>query len=131
MRVQFTPGQSKAEQLAILQKQYVESIAYETTGLTDIVKHCTDWPSDTKDFGCWSQYQNIDENPELDLPGARGGLGSPEMYNIPFAANFLEIFAIPSGDGTLTVRLIAGSGYAESVRNEFIEGVCSELLDAF
>ncbi|KAF3054868.1 Nonribosomal peptide synthetase 13 [Daldinia childiae] len=104
VRVQFTPGQSKSEQLATLQKQYVENIAHETTGLLDIVKHCTDWPQDTKDFGCWSQYQNIDENPELDLPGAKGGLGSPEMYHIPFAANFLEIFAIPSSDGTLTVH---------------------------
>ncbi|KAI8957437.1 acetyl-CoA synthetase-like protein [Daldinia sp. FL1419] len=129
IRIQFTPKQTKSEQLAALQKQYAESIAHETTGLLDIVKHCTNWPQDTRDFGCWSQYQNIDENPELDLPGAKGGLGSPEMYHIPFAANFLEIFAIPSRDGTLTVRLIAGSGYAENIRNELIEGVCTELTD--
>ncbi|KAI9930841.1 Non-ribosomal peptide synthetase [Aspergillus wentii] len=131
VRVQFTPGQTKTEQLAVLQKQQTESLAHETTGLSDISKHCTDWSLDTKDFGCWIQYQNVDEEPVLGLPGALGGLGNKRMWDIPVAADFLEIFAIPSGHGMLTVRIIAGTGYADRVKAELLEGVCAELADIF
>lgn len=129
VRVQFTSGQTKTERLATLQKQYTESLAHEMTGLSDIVKHCTDWPHDTINFGCWTQYQNVDEKPVVSLPGAIGGLGSKEMWKIPVAANFLQIFAIPSNCSTLTVRLIAGPGYAAGVMIELLEGVCSQLVD--
>ncbi|OGM49402.1 hypothetical protein ABOM_003515 [Aspergillus bombycis] len=118
VRVQFAPGQTKIERLATLQKQQAEGLAHETTGLTDIAKYCTDWPADTKEFGCWIQYQNVDEAPMLGVPGAVGRLVHKEMWHIPVAADFLEIFAIPSGDGTLTVRLIGGLG-AGWVRNAF------------
>ncbi|KAI9835254.1 MAG: hypothetical protein M1819_002398 [Sarea resinae] len=129
VRVHFASGQTKIERLVVLQKQYAESLAHETTGLLDIVKHCTDWPPNTKDFGCWTQYQNVDEKPVLALPGAMGGLRSKEMWHIPVAADFLEIFAIPSGQGTLTVRLIGGPGYAAADIIELLERVCTELVD--
>ncbi|KAF7557585.1 hypothetical protein G7Z17_g620 [Cylindrodendrum hubeiense] len=131
VRVRFSSSHNKAERLAALQKQYAESLAYETTGLSDIVKHCTDWPQSTRDFGCWTQYQNVEENPMLDIPGAIAGLGSKDMWDIPVHVNFLEIFGIPSYDGTLVVRLIAGSAYTTKVQAALLGGVCSELLDAF
>jgi amino acid adenylation domain-containing protein len=130
VRVQFASSQTKTERLIALQKQQAESLAHETVGLSDIVQHCTDWPSSAKDFGCWVQYQNVDEQPLLDLPGAVGGLGSKEMWEIPVAADFLEVFAIPSADGTLTVKVIGGPGYAISVKAELIEGVCLDLAGA-
>lgn len=88
VRVNFTAGETKHQQLATLQKQQAESLAHETTGLIDIVKHCIDWSPDITDFGCWIQYQNVDEEPVLDLPGAVGALGSREMWDIPVAADF-------------------------------------------
>jgi amino acid adenylation domain-containing protein len=129
VRVNFTVGETKRQQLATLQKQQAESLAHETTGLIDIVKHCTDWSPDTNDFGCWIQYQNVDEEPVLDLPGVVGALGSREMWDIPVAADFLEIFAIPSQDGMLTVRLIGGPGYELSAKVGLLDEICSELLD--
>ncbi|RHZ69161.1 hypothetical protein CDV55_104842 [Aspergillus turcosus] len=113
VRVQFTRPQSKRERLITLQKQQAESLAYETTGLSEIARNCTDWPSDTREFGCWIQYQNVDEEPVLPLPGAVSGLRSWPMWEIPVAADFLEVFAIPSGEGMLTVKLISGPGPAE------------------
>ncbi|KAB8255070.1 hypothetical protein BDV32DRAFT_154598 [Aspergillus pseudonomiae] len=130
VRVQFASGQTKMERLATLQKQQAQSLAHETMGLADIVKHCTDWPADTKDFGCWIQYQNVDEAPVLSVPGAVGRLAHKEMWHVPVAADFLEIFAIPRGDGTLTVRLIGGLGYVEAVKVALLEGLCFELEDA-
>jgi amino acid adenylation domain-containing protein len=128
VRANLTAGENKQQRLAALQKHQAESLAYETTGLSDIVKHCTDWSADTADFGCWIQYQNVDEEPVLDLPGAIGALGSKEMWEIPVASDFLEIFAIPSQDGMLTVRLIGGAGYEASAKAELLDGVCSELM---
>lgn len=128
VRVNFTPGKPKSEMLESLQKQSIESIARETVGLLDIVKYCTDWPGDTQDWNIWTQYQNVDEQPTLDLPSAIGSLRSKEMWNIPVAGNFLEVFALPSGDKeTLTVRVISGPGYAADVSSRLLEGVCSEL----
>lgn len=128
VRVNFTPGKPKSEMLASLQKQSIESITHETVGLLDIVKYCTEWPGNTQDWNIWTQYQNVDEQPTLDLPSAIGSLRSKEMWNIPVAGNFLEVFALPSGDKEmLTVRVIAGPGYAADVPSRLLEGVCSEL----
>jgi amino acid adenylation domain-containing protein len=128
VRIQFTAGQSTTERLTTIQRQYTESLAHEGTGLSEIVQHCaTHWPRDTTDFGCWIQYQNVEEHPMADLPGAIGGLGHKEMWTIPFAADFLEIFAIPGEEGTLQVRLIAGPGYAMDSIVELLEGVCIGL----
>lgn len=129
VRVKFTAGESRQQQLATLQKQQAESLAHETTGLIDIVKHCTDWSPDTNDFGCWIQYQNVDEEPALDLPGAVGALGSREMWDVPVAADFLEIFATPTQDGMLTLRLIGGPGYESSAKVGLLDKICSELSD--
>jgi hypothetical protein len=52
------------------------------------------------------------------------------MWNIPLAADFLEIFAIPDGEGCLTVRLIRGSGYEIEVVTSLLETVCLELEDS-
>ncbi|KAL5360425.1 hypothetical protein BJX96DRAFT_175281 [Aspergillus floccosus] len=127
VRVQFTADQARTECLATLQRQQAESLAHETVGLHDIVAHCTDWARDTKDFGCWIQYQNVDEQPRLDIPSAVGALGSKEMWEIPVAADFLEVFAIPGADGTLTVRVIGGPGYDINIKARMLEKVCSEL----
>jgi hypothetical protein len=131
VRVQFSRPQTKTERLISLQKQQAESLAYETTGLSEIVSNCTNWPSNTRDFGCWIQYQNVDEEPVLVLPGAVGGLRNRPMWDIPVAADFLEIFAIPCSGGTLTVKLISGPGYANDVMTQLLKGICAELKDEF
>jgi amino acid adenylation domain-containing protein len=129
VRVTFDGSQTKVSRLYDLQKQTTESIANETTGLFDIVNHCTDWPRDTTDFGCWIQYQNIDEAASLDIPGAVGSLQIKEMWDVPVASDFLEIFAVPDKEGILTIRIIGGPGYARETLDELLEGVCAEIVD--
>ncbi|RAL12731.1 acetyl-CoA synthetase-like protein [Aspergillus homomorphus CBS 101889] len=121
VRIQFIPDQLQTDYLATLQRQQAESLAHETVGLPDIVAHCTDWDPDTKDFGCWIQYQNVDEQPALNIPGALSALGSKEMWHIPVAADFLVVFAIPAADGALTVRVIAGPGFEPRVNIALLE----------
>ncbi|KAL4926544.1 uncharacterized protein BDV17DRAFT_293343 [Aspergillus undulatus] len=127
VRAQFTADQTRTERLATLQRQQAESLAHETVGLHDIVAHCTDWARDMKRFGCWIQYQNVDEQPRLDIPSAVGALRSKEMWEIPVAADFLEFSAIPGADGTLTVRVLGGPGYETGIKARMLECVYSEL----
>lgn len=51
------------------------------------------------------------------------------MWDIPVAADILEIFALPSQDSMLNVRLIGGPGYKLSAKAGLLDEVCSELLD--
>lgn len=127
---------SRAQQLADLQRQTVASLPHEMTGLSDIVRNCTGWwprsgaSGDTPYFGCWTQYQNVDENPSLGLPGAVGGLESRERWGeVHTAADFLEIFAMPNKDGGLMVKIIGGPGYLVAQITDLMEEVCSGLMD--
>jgi amino acid adenylation domain-containing protein len=128
VRVTFSPEQTKSQRLFALQKQSVESIPYESTGLDEIARHCG-WNDDT-DWGCWTQYQNVDERPELDMPGVEGRMETEEMLGkVPVGSDFLEIFAIPDDSGALTVKVIGGNGYEEADLARLLKGVCSELAE--
>ncbi|KAI8952013.1 acetyl-CoA synthetase-like protein [Xylaria longipes] len=130
VRVKFDEhGRAKASRLRDLQKQTTESIAHETTGLLDIVRHSTHWPQDTSGFGVWVQYQNIDEKPTLDIAGATaGGLQVKELWDVPVASDFLEVLALPQKGGQLTIKIIAGPGFAREVLEAFLEGICAEIV---
>lgn len=128
VRVTFAPEQTKSQRLWALQKQSFESIAHESRGLDEIAQNCG-WDDDTN-WGCLTQYQNVVEQPELDLPGAEGRMKTKEMLGkVPVRSDFLEIFAIPGDSGTLTVKVIGGSGYEEVILARLLEGVCSELVE--
>lgn len=53
----------------IIQQQQIEAMPFETTQLSDIVQHCTDWPAGTE-FGSIFQVQNIDETPHAIFGGS-------------------------------------------------------------
>ncbi|KAI1822017.1 acetyl-CoA synthetase-like protein [Xylaria intraflava] len=129
IRVNFDDSQPKINRLYNLHKQFTESIAHYATGLADIVNHCTDWPRNLTNFGCWIQYQNIDEVAVLDIPGAVGNLQVKGLWDVPVASDFLEIFAVPSKEDKLTIKIIAGPGYSRETLDELLEGVCAEIID--
>lgn len=129
VRMRFSNGQRREEQLLALQSQFVESLAHETSGFTDIAENCTDWPCGTRDFGCRVQYQNVEESPGVSIPGAVGGLCHREMAGkLLVRAKFLEIFAIPAGNDLLTIRVIGGLGYEARVLRDLLETVSDNLI---
>lgn len=128
VRVTFSPEQTKPQQLLALQKQSFESIPYESQGRDEIARDCG-WDEDAE-WGCLTQYQNVDERPGLDMPGAEGRMKTREMLGkVPVRRDFLEIFAIPDDGGALTIKIIGGSGYGEEILARLLEGVCSELVE--
>ncbi|KAI0100223.1 acetyl-CoA synthetase-like protein [Nemania sp. FL0031] len=131
IRVNFDGCKTKVSLLSGLQKQFIESIPHETVGLLDIVKHCTDWPRDITDFGCWIQYQNIDELALLTIPGAVSSVRIKETWEVPVNKDFLEIFAIPNNEGKLTIKIIGGPSFARKTLNELLECICAEIIDTY
>ncbi|KAF3900220.1 hypothetical protein GY631_0170 [Trichophyton interdigitale] len=127
VRVQCGAGRTRADSIAAVQRQYAEMVSHETVGLSDIVQNCTGWPQNIADFGCWTQYQNVDEKVALELPGAIGVSGYAETWHLPVAVAFLEIFATPTSDNKMAVRVIAGSGYKQSIVEALLAAVCLEL----
>lgn len=120
-------AESRLEQLVALQKQCTASISHETVGLRDIVQNCTDWPCDTDRLACFCQYQNVDERPNIGIPGAIGGLDHGKTWDVPLAPSSLEIFAMPRGKKHLKVTVIAGSGFGDGLPRELLRRVCDEL----
>ncbi|EGE05754.1 hypothetical protein TEQG_04762 [Trichophyton equinum CBS 127.97] len=127
VRVHCGAGRTRADIIAAVQRQYAEMVSYETVGLSDIVQNCTGWPQNIADFGCWTQYQNVDEKVALELPGAIGVSGYAETWHLPVAVAFLEIFATPTSDNKMAVRVIAGPGYKQSIVEALLAAVCLEL----
>ncbi|KDB23154.1 hypothetical protein H109_04969 [Trichophyton interdigitale MR816] len=127
VRVHCGAGRTRADSIAAVQRQYAEMVSHETVGLSDIVQNCTGWPQNIADFGCWTQYQNVDEKVALELPGAIGVSGYAETWHLPVAVAFLEIFATPTSDNKMAVRVIAGPGYKQSIVEALLAAVCLEL----
>ncbi|KAK6866423.1 hypothetical protein PG995_002951 [Apiospora arundinis] len=130
VRLQFAPGGTRAELLASLQRQHIESLPHETVGLAEIVETCCvpACTPGTREFGCWVQYQNIEENPVVEFwPDDETMVKNQEAWHVPKSPDFLEIFAIQTDKDSLTVRLIGGAGYSEGLLADLLESVCSEL----
>ena len=60
---------SPHEIFTAVQQQQIDGMPFESTGLSQIIPSCTDWPADTA-YGSVFQYQNIDEAPVATVSGA-------------------------------------------------------------
>ncbi|CAI7609080.1 unnamed protein product [Penicillium viridicatum] len=83
-----------------LQRQLIEDSRYETAGMEEIIRNCTDWPDDTKDFGWRTSFQQADER-NFSLLGTRSRISFYEADLLP--RNRPEIYATPR-DGKLDLE---------------------------
>lgn len=66
-RIRFGRSSDATSVLTALQEQFTASIPHETTGLAEIVKHCTSWPLGTS-YGCVFYYQGM-QDPRTSIAG--------------------------------------------------------------
>ena len=59
---------SPHEVFATIQQQQLDGMPFESTGLSQIIKSCRNWPANTA-YGSVFQYQNIDETPRARFSG--------------------------------------------------------------
>ncbi|KAJ5210468.1 AMP-dependent synthetase/ligase [Penicillium cf. griseofulvum] len=83
-----------------LQRQLIEDSRYETAGMEEIIRNCTDWPDDTKDFGWRTSFQQEDER-NFTFLGAESRISFYEPDLLP--RNRPEIYATPR-DGKLDLE---------------------------
>jgi aryl carrier-like protein len=77
-----------------LQRQLIEDARYETAGMEEIIRNCTDWPDDIKDFGWRTSFQQEDDR-NFAFLGAESRISFYEPDLLP--RNRPEIYATPRG----------------------------------
>ncbi|KAI9372443.1 hypothetical protein BJX61DRAFT_507128 [Aspergillus egyptiacus] len=114
---------SPHEVFATIQQQQLDGLPFESTGLSQIIASCTDWPADTA-FGSIFQYQNIDETPSASLNGAPVHLDAIPM---DFRPKQLWVLVKPLAQG-LNVSLFGTTGimaqeHAQTLGDQFCKYV--------
>ncbi|KAJ5372305.1 AMP-dependent synthetase/ligase [Penicillium concentricum] len=83
-----------------LQRQIIEDSRYETAGMEEIIRNCTDWPDDTKDFGWRTSFQQEDDR-NFTFLGTESRISFYDADLLP--RNRPEIYATPR-DGKLDLE---------------------------
>ncbi|KAJ5157219.1 uncharacterized protein N7482_008319 [Penicillium canariense] len=103
-----------------LQSQFNDSLDHETVGLSEIVKHCTDWPSGVRSFGAVIYFQNIREqshNTSHDIHL------QPVMLDRPDPPEPARLNVLPLGGGLYSLELLVPEAQAAEAET------WSELLE--
>ncbi|KAK2591370.1 hypothetical protein QQS21_010947 [Conoideocrella luteorostrata] len=83
-----------------VQNQYLDCLSFETLGLDEIRKNCTDWPETVTQYGCCTAYHNFNVNPESRIQNQRIQLYDmrPETWIDRSPIYDMEMEAYPSSD---------------------------------
>jgi Non-ribosomal peptide synthetase modules and related proteins len=107
-----------------LQRQLIEDSRYETAGMEEIIRNCTDWPDDTKDFGWRTSFQQEDDR-NFTFLGTESRISFYEADLLP--RNRPEIYATPR-DGKLDLEFEGNRQLiSEDDVQRFIQGLKTVL----
>jgi amino acid adenylation domain-containing protein/non-ribosomal peptide synthase protein (TIGR01720 family) len=124
VRVKFQTGFRPLDIFDQIHKQYLESIPYETVGLDDIIRDCTNWSTSMTSFPIVTQYLNLEDGSSAQVSGGndfRVHVWDAATVN-PFPWS-LCLGAFPSRDG-VKLSITASSEY---VQKAFVESVLDRL----
>ena len=106
-RLRYSPAWTSVDLLRAVQDQQIDVAAVESTGLDELIDHCTDWPRGTQ-FETVFQHQNIDESPRVRLAGSttrvkffRPTLPIPRLWVTSYQEDKTLRFVIRSNSGVL------------------------------
>ncbi|KGO55086.1 AMP-dependent synthetase/ligase [Penicillium expansum] len=109
-----------------LQRQLIEDSRYETAGMEEIIRNCTNWPDDAKDFGWRTSFQQEDER-NFTFLGTESRISFYEADLLP--RNRPEIYATPR-DGKLDLEFEGNRQLiSEDHVRSFIQGLEKVLSD--
>ncbi|KAI0194210.1 acetyl-CoA synthetase-like protein [Astrocystis sublimbata] len=110
-----------------IQQQFTDSVSHETVGLDEMLKHCVAWPGATREFGMITKYQNIDNEPTLDICGRR----TPWHYHMPeepvLLNDTLRITGVPVEQGVHVSVHVTSGKFDEDFLRGVLEGL-GEIL---
>ncbi|KAK0103343.1 hypothetical protein ONS95_005369 [Cadophora gregata] len=129
VRVQFRDGGSRPLDIVReVHQQFVNSIPYETVGLDDIIRDCTNWSTSMAKFPVITQHINHEEESAAEL--STGGEFQLNVWDPvdadPFPWSFC-LAAFPSRAG-VRISLAANTRYIEpAVIEQALKGLCAIL----
>ncbi|EKV04333.1 HC-toxin synthetase [Penicillium digitatum PHI26] len=107
-----------------LQRQLIEDSRYETAGMEEIIRNCTDWPDHVKDFGWRTSFQQDDDR-HFTFLGTKSRISFYEPDLLP--RNRPEIYATPR-DGMLDLEFEGNRQLITEVDvQRFIQGLKTVL----
>lgn len=120
-----------------VQSQYLDCLPFETLGLDEIRKHCTDWPETVTQYGCCTAYHNFDINPESRIQDQRIQLHDlrPKTWVDRSPIYDVEMEAYPSSNQRhlrITIQInrrICVKKVAEDILNDLCEYVAMLNLE--
>ena len=133
VRVRFPSSASGAirpsDVLQQIHKQYIDSMPYETVGLDDIIRECTDWTTSMAKFPILTQYLNLEEGSEVELVDqTKFGVHVWDPVTVdPFPWS-LTLGAFPTRSG-VKISITANSKYADKSTIEMVLERLCEVID--
>lgn len=132
VRVRFPDDDGESLTSDVLQqihRQYIDSIPYETVGIDDIIRDCTNWTTSMARFPIVTQHLNLEEGSEVHLAsGSKFGAHVWDPATVdPFPWS-LALGAFPSKAG-VRISITANSKYAEKATVEKVLDALCEVID--
>ena len=130
VRVQHMSSLAEQDILASIQEQNINGIPHEAALSDELIRCCGDFPENALRSGCFTEYQNVDGNPETEMAGSVARLNLIKTEN-------LRILRIWQGPGIIITATPRGSSLDLSLRGnskyfdqEMIEHMLAELCHA-
>jgi aryl carrier-like protein len=134
IRLSSSDGTSAADVNKQVQDQYISGLAYESIGLQHLADNCASWPAGANEFGLITQYQNVEENPIVEIgdSSADGELSVPTQHYRSAAdeqrsSDTVQIVAIPRG-GDIELVMSAKSTVCGRETLEAALDIVSEMM---
>jgi hypothetical protein len=125
VRVNLDSLSTTKQLLQLVQAQFLALGESDSLGFKDIIKNCTEWPTDAT-FGSVIQHQNIDEHPEIQ---SSEGQSKIQFYDNPhLVPPSLFVASYPQGD-RLQIKLFANTHIVTVERaRTLLQGLC-KIID--
>lgn len=111
-----------------LQSQFIEDATFESAGMLEIIRHCTDWPEEAKDFGWRTSFQQ-EEDGEFEFLGEKSKVAFYQRDMPPRSRP--EVYATPDGKGAWVLEFEGNSELIDKMMvTKFFELLKGVLIGA-
>lgn len=124
VRVKFQPGCTSLDLLRYVQDQHANNGPFEHTQLRDIIKHCTNWPSNTA-FDSVVHHQDIDYFDDMKFGEANCRLDAMNPHSEPAAEWKVQSY---SRDGQLYIEIVSSESWKD-LAALLLDGLCRVITD--
>ena len=128
LRVVMSPEWTIMDLLRHTQAQQLETLSYDYLSFEDIVRKCTDWPSNSK-FGCIVHHQEADGGGSFEMGGIRAS-SSSSWANSKLEQGQVGIVSMKRGAG-LDIMITATSDTLEQAKAEVLADELVEAIEWF